>query len=281
MALASPDPASAWWRRFGPFAWPTLALAIAVAGLFATVVCLALAGVIPLWLAMGLNVVIAYVAFTPGHDAIHGAVAGERRELRWVNQAVGWTMFAILNIPYPFLRLLHLEHHAHTNDAARDPDHFVAAPSAGRAALRCILIQLSYAKKFLALPKPVRAAALHARGILIWNLVALPLSGVAIWAGFLVELLMLWMIPAALALWVLAFVFDWLPHHPHASNERYLDTRVQLFPGLNALLLGQNYHLVHHLYPAVPFYRYAKAFRSIRPELEAHGSPIEDLRWWR
>ena len=45
--------------------------------------------------------------------------------------------------------------------------------------------------------------------------------------------------------------------------------------GLNTLLLGQNYHLLHHLYPRMPFYRYAACFRAVRPVLEAERARIE------
>ena len=51
-----------------------------------------------------------------------------------------------------------------------------------------------------------------------------------------------------------------------------------LFPGLTTLLLGQNYHLIHHLYPAVPFFRYGACFREIRADLAVRGAPIMDLR---
>jgi len=39
-------------------------------------------------------------------------------------------------------------------------------------------------------------------------------------------------------------------------------------------LLGQNYHLIHHLWTTIPWYRYQRVFRAIRPELEARGSRI-------
>jgi beta-carotene hydroxylase len=42
-------------------------------------------------------------------------------------------------------------------------------------------------------------------------------------------------------------------------------------------MAGQNYHLVHHVKPRVPFYRYGEVYRELRPELERHGSPIVHL----
>jgi len=90
--------------------------------------------------------------------------------------------------------------------------------------------------------------------------------------------LLLWILPGFIANTFLAFVFDWLPHHPHTSQQRYLDTRIILFPGLSTLLISQNMHLIHHLYPAIPYYDYGKAMEVLQEELEEHGARIEDYR---
>jgi beta-carotene hydroxylase len=81
-------------------------------------------------------------------------------------------------------------------------------------------------------------------------------------------------LPAMLASGLLAFFFDWAPHAPHARRGRYVDTRVMPSPALTWLMVFQNYHLIHHLYPRVPFYRYGALFREIAGELAAAGAPI-------
>ena len=48
-----------------------------------------------------------------------------------------------------------------------------------------------------------------------------------------------------------------------------------MFRGSTWLLLHQDRHLIHHLYPAVPWYRYRAVFREGRPLLEANGARIE------
>ena len=89
--------------------------------------------------------------------------------------------------------------------------------------------------------------------------------------------LQLWILPAIIAQFFLAITFDWLPHHPHQEKSRYLNTRVFDIPGLSVLLLGQNYHLIHHLYPRVPFYNYKKVFSKIKDELVNEGADIRSL----
>ncbi len=43
------------------------------------------------------------------------------------------------------------------------------------------------------------------------------------------------------------------------------------------MLLQQNLHLMHHLWPSVPFYNYARVYRALKPVLLAEGSRIEGL----
>jgi fatty acid desaturase len=43
---------------------------------------------------------------------------------------------------------------------------------------------------------------------------------------------------------------------------------------LNLLLLGQNYHLVHHLWATIPWYRYQQVYGAVGPELAQHGARI-------
>ena len=89
--------------------------------------------------------------------------------------------------------------------------------------------------------------------------------------------LALWIGPAFAASAIIAFFFEWVPHHPHTHRGRYLDTRVILAPGLSVPLLAQNYHLVHHLYPRVPFYLYGRLYWAIADEIHEHGGRV--TRW--
>ena len=48
--------------------------------------------------------------------------------------------------------------------------------------------------------------------------------------------------------------------------------RIGSEPWLSPLLLYQNYHLVHHLHPVVPFYRYIRVWRR-NEEAYLDGGP--------
>jgi ring-1,2-phenylacetyl-CoA epoxidase subunit PaaE len=64
----------------------------------------------------------------------------------------------------------------------------------------------------------------------------------------------------------LAWWFDWLPHHGLEDTQRdnryrATRTRVGMEWLFTPLMLSQNYHLVHHLHPSVPFHRYLATWR--------------------
>ena len=92
------------------------------------------------------------------------------------------------------------------------------------------------------------------------------ITAAAVATGYRFEILALYYLPCRLAALFLGFAFDYLPHHGlhHKPSEDRLKTtrnRVGAERLLSPALLYQNYHLVHHLHPAVPFYRYLKVWR--------------------
>ena len=79
------------------------------------------------------------------------------------------------------------------------------------------------------------------------------------------ELLMLWFIPSRIGLGLTGFVFVFLPHHPadisqHENKYAASTIRKGWEWILTPLMAYHNYHLIHHLYPTVPFYRYLKVW---------------------
>ena len=71
---------------------------------------------------------------------------------------------------------------------------------------------------------------------------------------------MLWIFPHILASALIIYFFAYLTHKPHEVHERYRDTNVFWVKGkimepiVNWLYMFQNFHLIHHLFPRVPFY---------------------------
>lgn len=276
---ASSSPRTHWKHYVGGVAWPTLGLwafvGVGCVGMWV----LALTEACPLWLAGSVNTVLAYMAFTCMHEAAHGNLHGRSARFAWLNELVGWTSGPLLLAPYPAFKTLHLVHHSQTNDPDKDPDYWVAGKGVVGIGARCFTIIPHYLYDFFIGPTSrTRGAESGRRPALAFFVTQVAVIGALAVAGLGVEVLALWILPALGASGVLAFLFDWLPHVPHREQNRYHDTRAVVLPGLPWVTLGQSYHLVHHLYPRIPFYRYGACFWNIRPELEARGAPIWDWR---
>ena len=85
--------------------------------------------------------------------------------------------------------------------------------------------------------------------------------------GWLNYYLLLFLIPGRITAIFLAITFDFLPHYPHQAQAKdapfqCTSNRVGMEWLLTPVLLSQNYHLVHHLYPTVPFYRIVKIWHA-------------------
>lgn len=236
-------------------AWPTLALVVVALALWATGVALVHTGT----LAAGavLAALGAYVGFTPMHDAAHRSIS----RARWVNELAGRLAILPLFGPFPAVRYVHLEHHKHTNEPDADPDHWSGRGPRVLLPLRWLTQDLHYYGVYARANRPRREraevfATLGALLVLVAVLAAL---------GHGRTVLLGWLVPARVAIGVLAFAFDYLPHRPHdvpARVDRFAATRA--FEGRIKCVatLGQSLHRVHHLYPGVPFYRYAAVWRA-------------------
>jgi fatty acid desaturase len=232
-------------------AWPTLAVLAGAVATWAVGLACAHAD----WpLAVALCTVSAYVAFTPLHEAAHRVIA--RR--RWVNEACGRIASVPLTGPFLAVRYLHLEHHKHTNDPDLDPDHFCGRGPRWLLPLRWLAQDLHYYVVYLRRPRARRERL----EVMLTFAVLAAATVVLVVRGYGREVTC-WLVSARLAIGVLTFAFDYLPHRPHrvtARQDRHAATNA--FPGRirYVLSLGQSLHLVHHLYPGVPFYRYARLY---------------------
>ncbi len=265
-------------------AWPTLALAFVLPASFAVLAALGLARMLPLWVCTPALALVSYAHYTLVHEAIHGNVVSRPRHLGWVNTVVGWIGALGMGAGWPALQRTHVLHHAFTN-TERDPDIAVKGTFVQLLLKWAVMVPMSLLPMvLLRFISPARYERLG--GILSPADIAqvsavtfgtLALLAVAVATGHFVDWLCLWFLPTRLGILILNIFFQWLPHHPFDRTERYLNTRVSLWFGGEILLLQQNLHLMHHLWPSVPFYNYARLYRALRPVLIAEGARIEGL----
>jgi len=260
----------------GSLGWPTLALFLVTVGLEVGLIFGVLNGGISYWVAVPALSVLAYVHYTPIHEAIHHNISGNKKGLKWVDAAIGWISAISLFSMYPFLRRSHLLHHSHVN-TDKDPD----ANCRGSFVRLIVYVVVQYALILLPwvimsrlFPKDTgssESTALERLGSDITHTSYLVLLAWFWWTGYLGEAVMLWIVPGLFGTGLLIFAFSWLPHYPLEKTGRYDHARLSRWPGSRWLLLGQDLHLVHHLWPQVPFYRYGKLCRALKPVLIKKG----------
>lgn len=214
-----------------------------------------------------LGTVAAYIGFTPVHEAVHGNVS----RVRLLNHFVGHLCTIPLLgafLPYCFL---HQEHHRHTNDVEQDPDIWCGKGASWMLPLRWATQDVGYLKLYFRnWPKRPWVERLNLLGFGFGYVFIALISSLFV-PDLFFALLFGWFIPARLALFILAATFSWLPHAPHEHQSPYQATSVHSSPWLTWLLLGQNFHLVHHLEPRIPFYRLSRRWEDQRVHILSQG----------
>jgi fatty acid desaturase len=215
-----------------------------------------------------------FVAFTPMHDASHRSVARQK----WVNEVVGRVCSFMFFSPFPAFRYVHLEHHKHTNHPEKDPDFWSGRGPSWLLPFRWITQDMHYYVVYLGVLKQRPKA--ENREVVLGLVGFVSALFALMFLGWGKPALLLWVLPGRLAIAMLAFSFDYLPHVPHkvtSAENRYKATLVRPSPLLTPVLLYQNFHLIHHLYPGVPFYRYAEIWRTQREFLLEQGVEMRSL----
>lgn len=254
-----PDPG----ERVPVMAWPTAALYVGTLALFAVEMAGVLVWDLSRWLTVPMGAAVTFLMFSVLHESTHHAISTNT----WVNNAFGHlsVLLVVPWAPYALVKFIHIEHHRNTNESKSiDPDAWCEEGPAWQLPLRWATIDLWYVVFYLRrLPdRPRRevAATFAVFTAVIGGFVAVAAAGhgsALLW-GFLV--------PQRFGMLVLAWWFDYLPHHGLTVTQRedkYRATRVRVGGEglLTPLFVYQNYHLVHHLHPSIPFYRYVRAWK--------------------
>ena len=272
-------------KYMGQVAWPTVILGLLFAVAYVAAVGLAMAGLLSLWIAVPVVAFVTYLSYTVLHEAVHGSIGGNGRSFRWLNKAMGYLAAWITMIPLTAHRYEHMAHHRYANDEQGDPDFHMGrmrdslfAPV--RVALKAWVCQFAYYANNRWADAPLRqnvALCLEVAASLVPRL-ALMMAGY--WAEGLALFVIAWILGAI----ILVYLFAYVVHRPHEQVGRYVDTATILPPespamraGLNWFWMFQNYHSIHHLFPRVPFYKYAELFEEIEDVMVAKQAPIYNI----
>lgn len=217
----------------------------------------------PHWCCFTTNVIALHIAGTVIHDACHQSAHRNRT----INAILGHGSAMMLSFSFPVFTRVHLQHHAHVNDPENDPDHFVSQGGP----LWLINARFLYHEFFFFQRRLWRKHELWE-----WfcsRLIVATIFYVSIRYHFLGYILNFWFIPTAVVGLALGLFFDYLPHRPFQERDRWKNARVYPNSILNLLIMGQNYHLIHHLWPSIPWYNYQPAYYATKHLLDEKGSP--------
>lgn len=265
-------------------AWASIGAACGVFIGHALIAYLAFTGAIPAWLAIPVLATFVYLAYTPLHEACHGNIFRKRSALNdRLTAACGFLASAPMLHNFSLHRTTHLSHHKNLNDPFRDADHWVSGTGPVSVMARVsTVIFLHYVMGWR-----INRETAAGRRALFWGLVQnavwiAVMIGLA-FAGYGLEVLMFLVLPAFLGQIILGLTFDWSVHYPYSDGNRFETTTAYVSHNpvrswlLNVLSCGQSYHLVHHLYPWLPFYRYASAYRMTESRLRERGARIVEV----
>ncbi|KRC53224.1 MULTISPECIES: fatty acid desaturase [unclassified Nocardioides] len=254
-----PDPG----ERVPLVAWPTMGLYVATFVLFAIEVAARLAWDWTPWATVPMGAAVTFLMFSVLHESTHHAVSTNTR----LNNLAGHLSvpFVVPWATYPLVKFIHIEHHRNTNEPKSvDPDGWCEEGPWWQLPLRWATVDLWYVVFYLRRVRERPRAEVVAT-VATFLVVAAAFGGLVA-AGYGNELVWLFLVPQRFGVLVLGWWFDYLPHHGLTVTQRedkYRATRIRVGGEglLTPLFVYQNYHLVHHLHPSIPFYRYVRAWR--------------------
>lgn len=259
---------------------PTLCLLLGCFATFALSAYGMVAGWMPIPLGMIINGLVIYAAFTPLHDGTHRAVSRNRL----LNDVIS-TLSGQLLLPgfeVAIYRIIHLAHHKSTGEHHEDPDE-PGTRSLAEFLLYGLFLELYWAHWYL---KRLNQWS-TAQNMRVLLGVCLMASWYAIWIAspWALEWLLIWWIPQRIGAVLILYAFAYIQHPPGVEQREYpIRATGILRPNkwLGPLMLGQNAHLIHHLYPQIPWYRLEAGWRATKAELLQRSPPIRGY-WggWR
>ncbi len=257
-------------------AWPTMALFALSVGIIAVASRMTLSGAWPLWVATLANGIAMYTLFSVAHDGSHRAIS----RYQWLNELIGRVAIMMLLPIAPFegVRWLHMQHHRYTN-SPKDPDSFVHHIPWYRMPLQFAMIDASYLVYF------IRHGGEHFRRsrqpVMIYSLVFFGLIATLTALGYGWQVFFLWFLASRLGLMLIAYVFSYLPHSPgNVTAQQNVYRASTIRRGwewlLTPVLVYQNYHLMHHLFPTAPFYNYLKLWHLKYDEFAQQHPAVQE-----
>jgi len=254
------------WKK-SEIEWPTVFLFFVVMTVYILSTYFAWRSPASLWpLFVLINSLAVYAIFTVMHEASHKNIS---RKYPRFEYALGVVSSLLYHGAYEQFVSIHLRHHSKVNLKGEDPDLHASGPITFKKLMMWGTTLLVYLAFFL---KNGMFQKRRQWGIYLPYLFVLSLYMLSAFYGFTLKLLIFWLLPSFLGVILTVYVFDHLPHRPHTDPGKYTNAAFYPRRGIDWLLFMQSHHLVHHLWPSIPWYRYRDCYAQRRAELLTAGS---------
>jgi len=226
------------------------------------------------WPAMLLEGILVIFLFAPLHETIHRSAFKTRR----LNILTSWLCGAVMFLPPNFFRAFHTQHHAYTQDPARDPELAAPRPATWRTYLWHVsglplwrwqigtLFQNAMGRCDTTYVTPrIEPAVVREARILLALYALLAAGSLILWTDLLLKI---WLIPILLGqpflrLYLLAEHWG-MPMVPEMLNN----SRTTLTnPVMRFLAWNMPYHAEHHAFSAVPFHNLPKVHAKVKARI--------------
>ncbi len=200
------------------------------------------------------------------HEGMHGVLFRRRRLNRWASVALGGCVL----VGFTAYRVMHIRHHRYLG-GPRDPDDYDNYSTNPRLVWALHFVRLAAGAYLYVLLMPFLAAR-HGRRAERQRVAAEYAVLLAAWAAAAAVvpwhvLGWSWLLPLCVVA-AMTNVRGFTQHGIADAHDPFLASRsMHPNPVVSFLLLHENLHLEHHLFPEVPSYHLAAVHRLIAPRL--------------
>jgi omega-6 fatty acid desaturase (delta-12 desaturase) len=239
--------------------------------------------------------IVFFQAFSILHECGHGSCTSKS----WLNALIGHYASPLCFLPYFSWKFQHAQHHVWSGNLEKDPSLKLLRD--WRATQRVpLLIRIAW-RSWIPLAAAMNHLVYWAYPMTVWRTgtasqlrrcVASLVWMAAVYAGLAYawpEIFSLANFAPAIVIYLVAAELVNLPHHSDQPSttqklalwEQAYSTRSCYYPKLvsELLVLNFNFHIEHHLYPSLPWYRLREARALIKPALGAGYTEAIGIRW--
>jgi len=236
--------------------------------------CVALGTVTPLSRALGGSLeVVGLIGLSIGlHEASHWRLLSAR----WANELAGLCCGIPLLIPLTAFRTNHRDHHRRRGSGGHETPEVLDFALLRSLPVYCLGIALKSFGFITVLP--VLSCAKARSWTRLRMIAEYTLLGVLLWAAQRLvpwaEVIRIWLLPLALTA-LFSQVRAVAEHGLTRKGNVFTASRtVRSNPVVSFLMCNINYHLEHHLWPSLPWYRLPAVHRLLLSEYERTGASV-------